>query len=85
MGRRDGYPESHYRRFNAIAKRHGVVNEDAQQPEDPVTIVVDAQGTIAQIFTTEGTDFEIRLRGPSAIFSLPIKCSRPSQDPEYHH
>ena len=72
-------------RFNAIAKRHGVVNEDAQQPREiPITIVVDAQGTIAQIFTTEGTDFEIRLRQAIhlAIQSSNQMQQAASQDPE---
>ena len=48
-------------RFNAIAKRHGVIIED-QPREIPITIVVDGRGNISQIFTTEGSDFEIKLR-----------------------
>ena len=72
-------------RFNAIAKRHGVIDEDAQQPREiPITIVVDGQGTISQIFTTEGNDFEIRLREAihSAIQSSNQLEAVPSQDPE---
>ena len=43
-------------RFNAIAERHGW-HEDVQQPREiPITIVVDGEGTISQIFTTEGND-----------------------------
>ncbi len=48
-------------RFNAIAKRHGVIIED-QPREIPITIVVDGRGIISHIFTTEGFDFEIKLR-----------------------
>ena len=48
-------------RFNAIAKRHGVIIED-QPREIPITIVVDGRGIISHIFTTEGSDFEMKLR-----------------------
>ena len=48
-------------RFNAIAKRHGVIIED-QSREIPITIVIDGRGIISHIFTTEGSDFEIKLR-----------------------
>jgi peroxiredoxin len=50
-------------KFNAIAKRHGVVAEQGDQPtEIPLTIIVNEKGLVTQILTTEGTDFELKLR-----------------------
>lgn len=50
-------------KFNAIAKRHGVVAEQGDQPtEIPLTIIVNERGVVTQILTTEGTDFELKLR-----------------------
>ena len=50
-------------KFNAIAKRHGVVGDDNGQPREiPITIVIDGQGVVSHIFTTEGSDFEVKLR-----------------------
>ena len=49
-------------RFNAIAKRHGVISEDGKQSREiPITIVIDGKGIIRQILTTEGHDFDSRL------------------------
>ena len=46
-------------KFNAIAKRHGVVTDGSEKStEIPLTIVVDARGVVTQILTTEGIDFE---------------------------
>ena len=50
-------------KFNAIAKRHSVVGDDNGQPREiPITIVIDGQGVVSHIFTTEGSDFEVKLR-----------------------
>ena len=50
-------------KFNAIAKRHGIVAEQGDQPtEIPLTIIVNEKGIVTQILTTEGTDFELKLR-----------------------
>ena len=49
-------------KFNAIAKRHGVVGENGAQPtEIPLTIIVNEKGMVTQILTTEGNDFELKL------------------------
>ena len=48
-------------KFNAIAKRHGIVAEQGDQPtEIPLTIIVNEKGIVTQILTTEGTDFELK-------------------------
>ena len=55
-------------KFNAIAKRHGVVTDKGEQPtEIPLTIIVDEKGVVAHILTTEGTDFELQLKKAIAI------------------
>jgi len=50
-------------KFSAIAKRHGVISDDGRQAKEiPITIVIDGQGIVSCIFTTEGADFEAKLR-----------------------
>ena len=74
-------------KFNAIAKRHGVVDEQDDQPtEIPLTIIVNEKGVVTQILTTEGSDFEIKLREAILAAQSPIvhdmKCIEGSDHPE---
>lgn len=70
-------------KFNAIAKRHGVVGDDEGQPREiPITIVIDGQGVVTHIFTTEGPDFEVKLR--EAIDSVQLLVVPQEPEPELH-
>ena len=71
-------------KFNAIAKRHGVVAEQGGQPtEIPLTIIVNEKGVVTQILTTEGTDFERRLR--EAITAAQKQTTSEPQTEGSHH
>lgn len=48
-------------KFNAVAKRHGIVEDDTPI-EIPITIVANQTGQIIEIFTSEGGDFQDRLQ-----------------------
>ena len=69
-------------RFNAVAKRHGIVQEDTPV-EIPVTIVATETGRIVEIFTSEGVDFETRLKQAIAsAYNSPTQLDEPVSKPK---
>lgn len=68
-------------RFNAVAKRHGVISgSGTQSTEIPITIVVDGNGVIRQIFTTEGPDFEVELE-KAIVNASQVVAKSPNEPP----
>lgn len=65
-------------KFNAVAKRHGIVEEDTPI-EIPITIVANQTGQIIEIFTSEGGDFQVRLE--QAIEAAAQSSLKPLEKP----